>query len=113
MKSDEYRQPDSRFGRRDGDDEENKDLAVQRGRRGRVAGTYEMVVAGLPYIIAYSLSEELSGAETFTVLRIIHGTRDWTDLEDACRKSGVTLHGTGIHPGGITERFPLMVSALS
>src|ERR1700744_5730577 len=26
---------------------------------------------------------------------------------------GVTLHGTGIHPGGITERFPLMVSALS
>jgi hypothetical protein len=34
-------------------------------------------------------------------------------LEAACRKSGVTLHGTGIHPGGITERFPLMVSALS
>ena len=25
----------------------------------------------------------------------------------------VTLHGTGIHPGGITERFPLMISALS
>ena len=25
---------------------------------------------------------------------------------------GVTLHGTGIHPGGITERFPLMVSGL-
>ena len=23
-----------------------------------------------------------------------------------------TLHGTGIHPGGITERFPLMLSAL-
>jgi hypothetical protein len=35
------------------------------------------------------------------------------DLEEACRKGGVTLHGTGIHPGGITERFPLMVSALS
>ncbi len=33
---------------------------------------------------------------------------------DAIAKSaGVTLHGTGIHPGGITERFPLMVSALS
>ena len=29
------------------------------------------------------------------------------------REGGVTLHGTGIHPGGITERFPLMVSALS
>jgi len=29
------------------------------------------------------------------------------------RAGGATLHGTGIHPGGITERFPLMVSALS
>jgi hypothetical protein len=36
-----------------------------------------------------------------------------TDLEAACVEAGVTLHGTGIHPGGITERFPLMVSALS
>jgi hypothetical protein len=35
------------------------------------------------------------------------------EMEAACRKGGVTLHGTGIHPGGITERFPLMVSALS
>ena len=34
-------------------------------------------------------------------------------LESACIEGGVTLHGTGIHPGGITERFPLMVSALS
>ena len=36
-----------------------------------------------------------------------------TDLEDACREGGAVLHGTGIHPGGITERFPLTVSALS
>ena len=35
------------------------------------------------------------------------------ELEATCRKHGVTLHGTGIHPGGITERFPLMISALS
>lgn len=35
------------------------------------------------------------------------------ELEAACAAGGVTLHGTGIHPGGITERFPLMVSALS
>jgi hypothetical protein len=34
-------------------------------------------------------------------------------LRDACREGGTVLHGTGIHPGGITERFPLMVSALS
>jgi hypothetical protein len=37
---------------------------------------------------------------------------DVVEIEAACRKGGVTLHGTGIHPGGITERFPLMVSAL-
>jgi hypothetical protein len=35
------------------------------------------------------------------------------DLDAACAEAGVTLHGTGIHPGGITERFPLTVSALS
>jgi 2,4-diaminopentanoate dehydrogenase len=35
------------------------------------------------------------------------------DIEAACRAGLATLHGTGIHPGGITERFPLMVSALS
>jgi hypothetical protein len=34
-------------------------------------------------------------------------------MDDVCRAAGVTLHGTGIHPGGITERFPLVVSALS
>ena len=32
---------------------------------------------------------------------------------DAAIEGGVTLHGSGIHPGGITERFPLMVSSLS
>jgi hypothetical protein len=39
--------------------------------------------------------------------------QDTSRLEAACAEAGVTLHGTGIHPGGITERFPLMVSALS
>jgi hypothetical protein len=34
-------------------------------------------------------------------------------IADAALASGVTLHGSGIHPGGITERFPLMVSSLS
>ena len=33
-------------------------------------------------------------------------------FDAVCKKAGVTLHGTGIHPGGITERFPLMLSAL-
>lgn len=34
-------------------------------------------------------------------------------LEAACRRGGVSLHGTGIHPGGITELLPLTVSRLS
>ncbi len=38
---------------------------------------------------------------------------DREHFDAVCREAGVTLHGTGIHPGGITERFPLMVSALS
>ena len=33
-------------------------------------------------------------------------------IVDAAVESGVTLHGSGIHPGGITERFPLTVSSL-
>ena len=36
-----------------------------------------------------------------------------SDLQAACTEAGMTLHGTGIHPGGITEKFPLIVSALS
>ena len=39
--------------------------------------------------------------------------RDESRIEAACAEGGTTVHGTGIHPGGITERFPLMVSALS
>jgi hypothetical protein len=39
--------------------------------------------------------------------------QDVARVEEACRKGGSTLHGTGIHPGGITERFPLAFSALS
>ena len=38
---------------------------------------------------------------------------DRATMDEAARAGSVTLHGTGIHPGGITERFPLMLSALS
>jgi len=41
------------------------------------------------------------------------GQRDVDALRAACEKGGATLHGTGIHPGGITERLPLTVAALS
>jgi hypothetical protein len=40
-------------------------------------------------------------------------TPGMAELEAACHRGGVTLHGTGIHPGGITELMPLTVSALS
>ncbi len=34
-------------------------------------------------------------------------------LNAACRAGGTTLHGTGIHPGGMTELIPLVLSSLT
>jgi 2,4-diaminopentanoate dehydrogenase len=41
------------------------------------------------------------------------GATEAAPLEAACQAGQVTLHGTGINPGGITELHPLMFSALS
>jgi plasmid stabilization system protein ParE len=49
------------------------------GRKGRVSGSYEKVVRGMPYIIAYALGDEPKGHETVTILRVIHGARDWRE----------------------------------
>jgi hypothetical protein len=55
-----------------------------------------------------------SGKNVVTPLHWFYpGRRDVSAVEAACRRGGVSLHGTGIHPGGITERFPLVISALS
>lgn len=55
-----------------------------------------------------------SGKNVVTPLGWFHPPADERARVDAvCRSAGVSLHGTGIHPGGITERFPLMLSALS
>ena len=56
-----------------------RDLAaLPTGRRGRVAGTYEKPVPGLPYIIAYTLeTAPPAGDEVLAVLRVIHGARNW------------------------------------
>jgi hypothetical protein len=55
-----------------------------------------------------------SGKNVVTPLNWFYpGQRDVADLEQACKTGNSSLHGSGIHPGGITERFPLMVSALS
>ena len=55
-----------------------------------------------------------SGANVVTPLGWFYpGDRDESAVETACRTGGTSLHGTGIHPGGVTERIPLLVSALS
>jgi len=39
--------------------------------------------------------------------------QDTAVIEQACRTGNATLHGTGIHPGGMTEKIPLVMSAFS
>ena len=34
-------------------------------------------------------------------------------LQEACSKGKSVLHGTGIHPGGMTERFPMQISSFT
>lgn len=54
-----------------------KSLAfLPHGRAGRVDGTYEKIVSGLPYIVAYTIGEVESRA-ALVVLRVIHTARDW------------------------------------
>lgn len=47
------------------------------GRPGRVRGTYEKVVPGLPYILAHAIQSLPDGSEAIVILRAIHGARDW------------------------------------
>ncbi|WP_044560236.1 type II toxin-antitoxin system RelE/ParE family toxin [Azospirillum sp. B4] len=47
------------------------------GRKGRVTGTYEKVVTGLPYIIAYKFIADPAEGETLVILRVVHMARDW------------------------------------
>ena len=46
------------------------------GRPGRVTGTYEKPVTGLPYILAYAIAHTGS-AEEIAIVRVIHTSRDW------------------------------------
>ena len=71
---------------------------------------YSPVMAD-PGVVARLLA---SGKNVVTPLNwFFPGGRDESRIETACAEGRTTIHGTGIHPGGITERFPLMVSALS
>jgi 2,4-diaminopentanoate dehydrogenase len=54
-----------------------------------------------------------SGKNVVTPVGWIYPFRshDVASVEAACRTGGVSLHGTGINPGGITEQIPLLLSA--
>ena len=63
-----------------GDIERTVELLAQRpiGRPGRMAGTYEKLVAGQPYVIAYALVPRDDGGEDdIVILRVVHTARDW------------------------------------
>lgn len=47
------------------------------GRKGRVTGTYEKSVTGIPYIIAYAIGARPEGGEDVFILRVIHTARQW------------------------------------
>jgi len=50
------------------------------GRAGRVDGTRELPLAGLPYIAIYLVSHE---AETVDIVRILHGAQMWPRPEQS------------------------------
>jgi len=50
------------------------------GRPGRVTGTYEKSVTGLPYVVAYAITQT-GGAEEIAIVRVIHTSRDWSAEE--------------------------------
>jgi plasmid stabilization system protein ParE len=50
---------------------------VATGRRGRVEGTYEKSVTGLPYVIAYAIHSLPDGREQIVIVRVIHTARNW------------------------------------
>ncbi len=49
------------------------------GRKGRVAGTHEKPVRGLPFILVYVIEGQPGGRERIVILRVIHGERNWPD----------------------------------
>ncbi|HVU71552.1 MAG TPA: dihydrodipicolinate reductase [Mycobacteriales bacterium] len=53
-----------------------------------------------------------AGKNVVTPVGWFYKTDADAEVEKAALDGGVTLHGTGINPGGITEKFPLLVSSL-
>jgi toxin ParE1/3/4 len=47
---------------------------LEMGRRGRVPGTRELVIASQPYIVAYRIR-----GQTIHILAVLHGAQKWPD----------------------------------
>ena len=54
---------------------------LQTGRPGRVPGTHEKLVPGLPYILVYVVDPETSSERSVVILRVVHASRDGPDGE--------------------------------
>jgi plasmid stabilization system protein ParE len=50
--------------------------SIPTGHPGRVNGTYEKLVSGLPYLIAYAITPR-GPREEISILRVIHTARNW------------------------------------
>ena len=50
------------------------DLLPSRGRVGRIPGTRELVVPGLPYIVLYEIADT-----AIQIPHIFHGARNWPE----------------------------------
>jgi toxin ParE1/3/4 len=57
-------------------EEQAKGLVIHPdlGRKGRVPGTHELVIARTPYIAIYAIDREKS---VINILRVLHGARQW------------------------------------
>ena len=53
----------------------NLALFPESGRRGEVAGSRELVVPGLPYIVVYRVARE-----RVEILRVFHASMNWPHL---------------------------------
>jgi len=45
------------------------------GRKGRVRGTYELILSGLPYIVPYQVKQR-----EIQILSVYHSARKWPDI---------------------------------
>lgn len=89
----------------------------------KATGSLDEIIALAPDCVIYApiMANESevvalleAGIHVVTPLNWFYPARlDVSALEAACAKGNAVLHGTGIHPGGMTERLPILLSAFS